>query len=56
MNYSYQKTAIKGIKYLILFGIPFLATNYPEYTNITIGALLTMLYNWAKVGKGLKLP
>ena len=39
-----QKTAIN----LAIFAIPFLITQFPEVTNLTIGALGYMFVNWLK--------
>jgi len=52
MKYSYKKTFWKGVKYLAIFIVPFLATSFvdsfPDTANLTIGALMVMASNWFK--------
>jgi len=48
MQYSYLKTLKKVVKYIVLVAIPFIATNYPDVLNLTIGAILIGLLDWAK--------
>lgn len=52
MDYNYKQTAIKGLRYFVLFALPWLASTFiqemPEIANITIGGLLVMLTNWLK--------
>ncbi|KKL55450.1 hypothetical protein LCGC14_2255300 [marine sediment metagenome] len=59
MNYSYAKTLKKGIKYFVLFGLPWLVSVFikemPEIANISIGGLLVMATNWLKNKYGVKL-
>jgi hypothetical protein len=55
MQYNFWKGLRKGIIAFVLFAIPFLLTNYPELTNITIGAVLILILNWVKVRFGLKI-
>lgn len=45
-NYSFLKGLKKGVISLVLFGIPFVLTNYPEVTNLTIGAVLVFARNF----------
>ncbi len=52
--YSILKTVKKIIKYGILIGVPFLATNYPDVLNLTIGGALILVYDYIKHGKGIK--
>lgn len=60
MEYSVKKTILKGIKYIIIFSLPFLVdrfiVNYPQYAQITIGGLLVMLVNYLKIKVGARLP
>ena len=52
MNYSFKKTLYKGLKYLIIFGLPFLVDQfivaYPEWAQLTVGGGVVMLANWGK--------
>lgn len=57
--YSFGTTLKKGIKYFVIFAIPFLVdqfvVNYPEYAQLTVGGLLVMLTNFAKMKLGAKI-
>lgn len=59
-KYNWKITAQKGLKYLILFGIPALINwvivEYPQYMQLTLGGVLVMLANYLKVRIGLRLP
>jgi len=54
MNYSLKKGLLKGIKAIVLIGIPFLITNFPDIANLTIGGLLVMIVNYIKIKTGWK--
>lgn len=58
MKYSFKITILKGAKYFVIFGIPFLVNQfvitYPEWAQLTIGSLLVMLANWGKNWAGVK--
>ena len=60
MNYSFKTTLGKMVKYFVLFAIPVLVDKfivvYPEYAQITVGALLVGLVNFLKVKVGVRLP
>lgn len=53
MEFSYKTMLWKGVKNLIIFGLPFLVTqfidNFPAYANLTIGGILKMIVNWLQV-------
>lgn len=59
-NFSYKTMALKGLKYFVIFALPFLATifiqNVPDIANLTIGGLLVMAVNYLKVKAEVKLP
>ena len=52
-NYSFLKTLGKGVKYLIIFGLPLavdqLIIAYPDWAQLTLGGLLVMAVNFLKV-------
>ena len=52
MDYSYAKTLKKGVKYFVIFILPFLVdkliVSYPEIAQLTIGGILVMLADYAK--------
>jgi hypothetical protein len=54
--YSLKLTLIKVIKYALLVGIPFLTAQYPDITNLTIGAALVMIYDFCKHKLEIRLP
>lgn len=53
MNFSFKTMIWKGIKYFIIFAIPFLVNQFivafPQIAQLTVGALLVMLVNWIKI-------
>jgi len=53
MNYSFKKGLLKGVKYLVLFGIPMLVNafvvEYPEIAQLTVGGILAMITNFLKL-------
>jgi len=59
-NYSFKKTLLKGLKYFVIFCLPLLidrfVVGFPEVAQITVGAGLVMLCNWAKVKLGVRIP
>lgn len=60
MNYDFKQTILKGVKYLVLFGLPVLidkfVVSYPEYAQLSVGVILVMAANYAKVKVGVRLP
>jgi len=60
MEFSYRIMLEKGLKYFLVFSLPFLVDMFiyqmPEITNITIGTGLLMLCNLLKAKYGMKLP
>lgn len=55
--YSYLKTIKKVIIRLLIFGFPIVLELAPEaWLNLTIGGLITFLYDWVKNYAGVKLP
>jgi len=57
MNYSYKKTIKKAVKYFVIFLLPVLVDkfiiSYPEIAQLTVGAILVGICNWAKVKMGV---
>ena len=49
MKYSFLKGLTKGVINLIIFSLPFIITSFPEYTNLTIGAVGYMFVNYLKI-------
>jgi hypothetical protein len=49
MQYSVTKGLYKTAINFAIFLIPFLVTQFPEITNLTLGALGYMLVNFLKV-------
>lgn len=51
-NYEWKVSVWKGIKQVLIFGIPFLVTSWlnlhPEISTLTIGALWNIASNWLK--------
>lgn len=47
-KYSFGKGLYKTAINFAIFAIPFLVTQFPEVTNLTIGALGYMFVNWLK--------
>ena len=60
MEFSYKVTWLKGVKYFVVFALPFLVDTFilsmPEVASISIGAALLMIVNVLKVKYGLRLP
>jgi hypothetical protein len=60
MEFSYKITLQKGVKYFVVFALPFLVDQFilvmPDIANLTIGACLLMLVNMLKVKYGLRVP
>jgi len=58
--YSVKITILKGLKYFIIFLLPFLVDrfifSFPELAQLTLGGMLVMLSNYLKVKANLKLP
>jgi len=54
--YDIKKTLKKIAKYVLLVGIPFLTSEYPDIMNMTIGAFLVAVYDYLKHSVGIKLP
>jgi len=59
MKFSYKTMVLKGLKYVVLFGIPFAVDQFifafPEITQLSVGGLLVMVANYLKVRMGFKL-
>ncbi len=49
MEYKFSKGLKKGAIGLVIFAIPFLASNFPDIANLTIGGVGIMLVNYLKV-------
>lgn len=49
MKYSYKKGLKKGIVSAIIFAIPLMMLQFPEYAELTIGGLGVILVNYLKV-------
>lgn len=60
MEFSYKITLQKGVKYFVIFALPFLVDQFiltmPDIANISIGAGLLMICNLLKTKYGIKLP
>ena len=60
VSYSFKTTLLKGLKYLVLFGLPVLVDKfvvaYPEIAQLTLGAVLVMAVNFFKTKYGVRLP
>ena len=56
-QYSFLTTLKKGVKYFVIFLLPFLVdkfvVSYPELAQLSIGTLLVMLSNFLKVKVGM---
>lgn len=52
MNYDWKLTIKKGVKYFVIFLLPFLVNQfvvaYPDWAQLTLGGLLVMGVNWGK--------
>ena len=59
-EFSYKQNLLKGVKYLVIFILPFLVdqfiVSYPQVAQLTVGAILVMGVNLLKVRSGLRLP
>ena len=53
MEFSYKKMVLKGLKYFVIFLLPFVIkffnSQFPTVAALTIGGLLTMGYNFLKI-------
>lgn len=50
MKYSFKKGATKTMVQVLVIGVPLLIGILPEeWMNLTLGGLLSLLVNWAKV-------
>lgn len=53
MTFSYKKMALKGLKYFVIFLLPFVIKlfndQFPDVAALTLGGLLTMGYNFLKI-------
>ena len=60
MNYDFKKTLIKGVKLLVIYGLPWLVTafinNFPDIANLPIGMALHILVDVLKHKVGIRLP
>jgi uncharacterized membrane-anchored protein len=58
-SYSFKKTLKKGVKYFVIFVLPFLVTgfieNFPSIANLTIGAVLLLIVDYLKHKVGLRV-
>lgn len=58
-TYKVSKTMKSGVKYFVLFALPWLVSMFikemPEIANISIGGILVMLTNWLKHKVGTNL-
>lgn len=58
MNYSLKITLAKGVKYLVVFALPFVVSQFiyqlPEIANLTLGSCLLMLMNLLKAKYGMR--
>jgi hypothetical protein len=60
MDYSFTKTLVKGVKYVVLFALPILVNQfivaYPQWAQLTLGGVLVMIVNWLKNYWEVRLP
>ena len=60
MQLDYKTTLQKGIKYFVIFALPFIVDQFivtmPDIANISIGAGLLTLVNMLKVKYELRIP
>ena len=60
MNYSLKKGVGKIVKYFLIFLLPVLVdmfiVQYPQIAQLSVGAILVGIVNFAKVKGGVKLP
>ena len=58
-KFQIKKMVFKGAKYTAIFILPILIdrfiVSYPEYAQLTLGGVLVMLSNYAKIKLGVKL-
>lgn len=55
-KYNIKLTLIKVVRSVLLIGIPFFLTQFPDIANLTIGAVLVGLYDYAKHKLEVRLP
>ncbi len=53
---SILRSIWKSVRALLILAIPFVLTNFPEFTNVTIGAVLLMIYDQLKHRTRIALP
>jgi len=60
MKYSFLKSLLKAVKYplLIMLGllIAGFISEYPDYANMSVGALLILIYDFLKHKLNVQLP
>lgn len=49
MKYSLLKGVLKALIPLVVFGIPFLTTTFPDVANLTLGTLGVLIVNYVKI-------
>ena len=49
MNYSFLKGIKKGVVSAIIFAVPLILLNNPDWANLTIGGVLVVAVNFLKV-------
>ena len=55
MKYSIWQGIVKFVKYFLLFAIGSLIAGLPiEWKELSVGGLLVLLYNYLKVGVGIR--
>ena len=58
MKYSLKVGFLKGFKFFVLFAFPVLidkfVVSYPEFAQLSLGAILVMFSNFLKVRYGFK--
>lgn len=57
-HFSFKLMALKGLKYVVIFGLPMLVdkfiVSYPEYAQLSIAGALVMLVNYLKLKVGVR--
>lgn len=57
-HFSFKLMALKGLKYVVIFGLPMLVDNFvvsfPEYAQLTLGGALVLLLNYLKIKVGVR--
>ena len=48
-EYSFTKGLKKGAIGLVVFGLPFLITNFPDIASLSLGTVALILVNYIKV-------